>query len=489
MQIETAITQVLAEDRIKKHITPDSVMCIALSAGVDSTVLLHALVRYFSQTNPQQKIKAIHVHHGLSDHADDWACQAEQLCQDLSTQFAVSIECCIEKIQLNAYSEGLEQAARQARYEVFEKHCEANDVLFQGHHLDDQIETFFMRAIRGSGLTGLSSIPQQRNLSRHNNSQIVRPFLSLEKSELLQYAQQQQLSWVEDESNQDSKIERNWWRNELLPQIWHYYNNAYGNKKKSLLRTINNVQQEQALLTHLMQKNISSNERFSDEGPLIDRVLARFPAIEISSLPAGFEISYLRAWLSQYVDLLPSSEQMHAICLSVIAADVDADPHFVWSNNSLRRYRGKLFLLPQSLSTKTIFSVQCEDKRHRIIAPESGVLVSRDCLVAKEYIQRCFLPGDQIKITKRPQRKLKKYWQELGVPSWLRAIWPILVDPDNGQVVLVFGLLAAEDIVYDEAIDTNSEAEAKNCAKQKNRIFYFYLKSDILLIEARNNKH
>jgi tRNA(Ile)-lysidine synthetase-like protein len=119
----------------------------------------------------------------------------------------------------------------------------------------------------------------------------------------------------------------------------------------------------------------------------------------------------------------------------------------------LRRYRGYLYLIPQSLSLDTLFEVdyRCAKSEANIVSDNGEVLV------AKDYILRSFLPGDQIKLVKRPTRKLKKYWQELGVPSWLRSIWPILVDPDSGQVVLVFGLLVAEGVAALDIIDSDAE--------------------------------
>lgn len=445
----------LAEYLTKSVTAKDSTLWVGLSAGVDSTVLLHALAQVCSliQTEIAPKICAIHVHHGLSNNADEWALQAQRLCEQLSLQFNLAIECIVEKIQLGNCPDGLEQAARQGRYRVFEKYCTSDDVLLQGHHLDDQIETFFMRAIRGSGLKGLSSIPSQRSLSRSNSSnkscQIIRPFLALEKSVIIQYAQQHQLTWVEDESNQDSSIERNWWRNELLPKIWH----RYGNKKQALLRTVQNLQQEQALLSGFIQHDLIDKNKEPSRLNFVGQVLANFPSIAIDALPECFEIPYLRAWLSQSVDILPSAEQMQVICHDIIAAKPGADPSFIWSNKMLRRYRGVVYLTPQSLSLDSLFEVEygCTSNRTEIVDDYSEVLI------AKDYILRSFQPGDQIKLVNRPNRKLKKYWQELGIPPWLRSIWPILIDPDSGQVVLVFGLLVAEGVKATNSITGDTE--------------------------------
>jgi len=424
---------------------------VGLSAGVDSTVLLHALVQEVASSeifSDSARIKAIHVHHGLSKNADTWAQQAEALCTQLSSHSGISIECIIERVQLENSSDGLEQAARQARYKIFEKHCQDGDVLLQGHHLDDQIETFFMRALRGSGLKGLVGIPVQRDLSRAGRSekkacQIIRPFLSIEKTQLIHYAKSHKLSWVEDESNQNIKIERNWWRNHLLPQIWQYY----GNKKHVISRSMKNLHQEQALLNHFIQQEISDKEInqdsvSNDNLDIVADVLSNFPSLEISKISQGFESAYLRAWFSQYVDILPSSNQMKAICDDFIFSDQDANPYYYWGGVELRRYRGRLYLMSLLLMGSELFDVNIEEN---VANTECRANTENETSLLKGcYHWRYAKTGDQIKVSGRPNRKLKKYWQELGVPPWLRDQWPLLVDDKSDNIVCVLGLLVAE---------------------------------------------
>lgn len=447
-QVADAIKQVFPESA-SASIHQLRTVWVGLSAGVDSTVLLHASAQYFfeNQLHKTVQLKAIHVHHGLSKHANDWAEQAQLLCQQLSDQYQTSIECIVAKVQLDNYADGIEQAARQARYQVFEKYCGPNDILLQGHHLDDQIETFFMRALRGSGLKGLTGIPAQRDLSRVGSSErkpckIIRPFLSIEKTQLIRYANSNELSWVEDESNQDIKIERNWWRNYLLPQIWQYY----GNKKHVISRSMKNLQQEQALLNHFIQQEIKDKEIHQDSDSndkfgIVAEVLSNFPSLQISNIPQGFESAYLRAWFSQYVDILPSSNQMKAICDDFIFSDQDANPYYYWANVELRRYRGRFYLMSLLLTGSELFDVNI--KKNVANTRCRANTESKTSLLKCDYHWRYAKVGDHIKVSGRPNRKLKKYWQELGVPPWLREQWPLLVD-NNDNLVSVLGLLVAE---------------------------------------------
>lgn len=449
----------------------DTCIWLGLSGGVDSTVLLHGAAHYCS-TTPGSKLKAIHIHHGLSNNADAWAKQAQSLCEQLSAKFSITIDCIIEKVQLDDCMGGVEQAARTARYQVFEKHCGPNDVLLQGHHLDDQIETFFMRAIRGSGLTGLASIPKQRSLSRKNSCQIVRPLLSIEKSQLISYAQQNQLSWVEDESNQDSKFERNWWRNELLPQIWQ----RYPKQKPSLSRTINNIQHEQDLLQQLLTEKLmivsTSQQACSSNHPLIHPALSSIPRFDLSKMEAldqATSLSYLRAWLAQFVDILPSAIQMQTIYVDMFNVRQDAEPCFQWAESSLRYYKQGLYLLKaddyQAEDSKSE-SCKLEDSERNscelnhcwqgeVLQCISGRLNSQRfkhamALRPAEYRIRYWQGGDVAKPFGRSTRKMKKWWQDYSVPSWMRHSWPIVVDKETNEIAAVPGLFVCQNYCVEQ---------------------------------------
>jgi len=431
----------------------DSTLCVGLSAGVDSSVLLHALVVSVSAPDSlvvQPKIKAIHVHHGLSEYADAWAEQAETLCAQLSKHYNLTIECIIERVSLGHRSDGLEQAARQVRYQTFEKYCQDGDVLLQGHHLDDQIETFFMRAIRGSGLKGLSGIPKQRNLSRKNTCQIVRPFLTIEKAQLIEYAKEHRLNWVEDESNQDSKIDRNWWRNELLPQIWK----RYPQQKYALSRTINTIQHEQNLLQQLIVDKLVVNTKLQKVDEKIHPALKVIPSFDLSlilGLDQAMALSYLRAWLAQYVDILPSAIQMQSIYVDMIQARLDGDPSFSWSLFSLYRYQNCLYLLDtvkvnggDEPQRSDLLYWQGEEFNCFWGSLDCNELEAEFTLKPARYQIRHWQAGDVAKPSGRSTRKMKKWWQDYSVPSWARCHWPIIVNDETDEIACVPGLFVCQ---------------------------------------------
>jgi tRNA(Ile)-lysidine synthase len=483
MLIERVVAETLNlifVDERSNSVEEQSNIWLGLSCGIDSTVLLHAVAHYCSikysstqngSNNSAQgtatlgrRLKAIHVHHGLSENADAWAKQAQVLCDQLALKYSITIDCIIEKVQLDNRGDGLEQVARSARYQVFSKHCGPNDVLLQGHHLDDQIETFFMRAIRGSGLTGLASIPKQRNLSRDNTCQILRPLLTIEKNDLIEYAKDHQLNWVEDESNQDSKIDRNWWRNELLPKIWQHY----PKQKQALSRTINTIQHEQRLLQQLIINKIVSNDELQSPDHKTHSALKnipRFNLLLIQSMDQAKGLSYLRAWFAQYVDILPTAIQMQTIYVDMILARVDSEPQFSGSAFSLYRYHNGLYLFAKvdtysikqdQIGTDSLNIDLLNDRSLEWQGQELelqvellncflGQLVCHTqvgafALIPSQYKVRHWQAGDVAKPAGRSTRKMKKWWQDYHVPSWVRESWPIIVNNETDEIAAVPGL-------------------------------------------------
>lgn len=428
---------------------------VGLSAGVDSTVLLHALAYevFHSRQAQSFNICAIHIHHGLSRNADLWAEQAEAFCKEISLQFSLDIPCVIERIELGNFSDGVEQAARQARYSIFEQHCSDGDVLFQGHHLDDQIETFFMRAVRGSGLTGLSGIPQERSLSRTNMCKIYRPLLMIEKTHIVSYAEKIGLVWFEDESNLDNRIERNWWRNELLPQIW----NQYPHNKQALCRTINHVQHQQKLLEQFITDQIESQQNNSEIEAFVHPALLKLPRFDLQlviQLKQEVGVSYIRTWLAQYVDILPSTSQMNKIYSDMIYAKGDAVPVIEWSHYRLNRYHNSLYLLNRkqfnfNRSSHIVYNWKGEN-----LFFSSGELICSSqhqdaYLKPGNYHVRFWEEGDVAKPFGRATRKMKKWWQDYNVPSWVREYWPLIVDESNA-IAAVPGLFVCQNYQTDK---------------------------------------
>jgi tRNA(Ile)-lysidine synthase len=176
-------------------------IAVALSGGVDSVTLLH-------QLRNRGPVAAIHVHHGLSPNADAWAAFCRKLCKQWDVPLTVY------RVKVVRSGKGLEAAARKARYEAFAK-ADA-DCIALAHNLDDQAETVLMNLLRGAGRRGASGMPKQ---SRFKGKMLLRPLLDTPREAIETYARRHRLAWVEDESNADESLTRNFVRRRLAPLL------------------------------------------------------------------------------------------------------------------------------------------------------------------------------------------------------------------------------------------------------------------------------
>ena len=401
---------------------------IGFSGGVDSSVLLHALA---SEPHLKPKLQALHIHHGLSQHADQWVQHCEQAC----TAHGVALH--VERVDVSEQG-SLEQQARAARYDVFESYVQHDDVLVLGHHQDDQVETFMMRLMRGSGLTGLTAMEDERPLK---SGLLVRPLLSFSRQQIEGYAQQQGLNWVEDESNQDTSLDRNWWRNALLPALEARYPQA----RQSLLKTLTVLQDELALLQDLLQ-------------PVYQEVVDEQGCLSLSALgeqAPSLQNQIVRMWQAQrgHYPLL-NDVQIQQLLNDFLNSRDDAEPLFEWQSNEannqsghqIRRYQDRLHIMAALPEPKPFcFELDLMEPFEQTIPLPFGVLsvvAAKEGLKPNVYELINYNGALKAKPEKRPSKTLKKWFQELGVAPWLRPHWPVLMH--QGEVAAIPGLFICE---------------------------------------------
>lgn len=186
---------------------------VAYSGGVDSTVLLHALHEM------GMALHAVHVNHQIQLQADAWELHCETQCQQRGIPFTAL------KVNVQPSDLGLEGQARVLRYRAIFNWMKANQrtVLLCAHHRDDQLETVLLQLLRGSGLRGVGGmrVVGPVGVDRHLYPDLLlcRPLLDSSKASLLEYARANRLQYIEDPSNEDTTLRRNWVRHELLPSL------------------------------------------------------------------------------------------------------------------------------------------------------------------------------------------------------------------------------------------------------------------------------
>jgi tRNA(Ile)-lysidine synthase len=175
---------------------------VGLSGGVDSVVLLHALAA------KRPDVRAAHIHHGLSPNAGRWVRFCRALCKRLGVPLTV------RRVRIAKKGEGLEAAARAARYAALRSL--PLDVLALAHQLDDQAETVLMSLLRGAGPRGASGMRARGPL---DGRMLVRPLLDVPREAIVAYAREHELPWVEDESNSSDAYARNFIRLRIAPLL------------------------------------------------------------------------------------------------------------------------------------------------------------------------------------------------------------------------------------------------------------------------------
>ncbi|GGY31430.1 tRNA(Ile)-lysidine synthase [Bacterioplanes sanyensis] len=380
---------------------PEGRLWVAFSGGLDSTVLLH----WLAHSPLRSRLHAIHVHHGLSANADDWLA----ICQRQAAAWQVPFVGA--RVVVQAGGDGLEGAARQARYAAFKQQLKAADGLLLGHHCDDQLETFAQRWLRGTGVRGLGAM--HRSHQQHG-FKLLRPLLRLSHQQLHDYAQQHQLTWIEDESNIDTQYSRNWWRHHGLPPIWQRFAKA----KPAALRTIERLQQDADALEQLLQQQLLPLLSVS---PWPGTVNERLDLTQLWQQPPALHSYLLRQWWQQQGLALPSQARLEA-WLAMLQASADKQPSGTLGDYTWARYQNYLYLLPPPATDLAPLTALPNRWGEGELCLQ-GDMPAGACVVPAQALQ-----ANHFKPQGRPSKRLKLWWQSWGIPPWLRAQWPVLVD-------------------------------------------------------------
>ena len=190
-------------------LSPKNKVFVAFSGGLDSTALLFLCNKALKQKKIRN-LKAIHINHNLSENSDYWEQHCERFCKSNNIEFKSFI------IEVTKNRSSIESQARQERYKIFESLLDENDQILLAHHRDDVFETILLRLFRGTGVDGLSGLNEKRSLGK---GEIIRPFLNLSKSDLKIYIEENNLPYVEDDTNSNNDFDRNFLRNEIIPSL------------------------------------------------------------------------------------------------------------------------------------------------------------------------------------------------------------------------------------------------------------------------------
>jgi len=402
---------------------------VAYSGGLDSHVLLHLLTQ-IRRYQPGLELTAIYINHSLSANAKYWDQHCQKTCKDLKVKYITKqVDA---KIKIKDHS--LEEIARNLRYEAFAKILPKNAILMTAHHANDQAETLLLQLFRGAGPKGLSGMAVKKEFAE---GWLVRPLLHFSRLELLEYAKEHKLSWIEDESNTDTKFSRNLVRHTLMPII----KKNWPGITKVLNRTANLCAQTDELMQEFGRQDLILTTKIKD-------------AISIDALKQlsiARQCNVLRFWLYNLNLPIPSEIKIQEILRTAVNSRSDANPVIAWPGVQIRRFNGNLYAMPPLLEHDNKIVLSLDLKKKLNLPSGLGILnikMSKD--VAKNYQNKKFslrfrVGGEKVFIPKRKvAHELKKLMQEWQVPPWMRERIPLVYCED--QIIAVAGFYAIEGL-------------------------------------------
>ncbi|MCY4611771.1 MAG: tRNA lysidine(34) synthetase TilS [Gammaproteobacteria bacterium] len=392
---------------------------VAYSGGVDSTVLLHGMRAFAAQRGDE--LRAVHVNHGLQPAAEDFERHCAKVCREWDIP--------LERMHREGEPEpglGPEAQAREIRYRALQPHARADTAVLLAHNRDDQAETLLLQLLRGSGVAGTAAMPPCRDWGE---GKLVRPLLDVPRGEIEDYARAHRLEFVEDPSNLDLEIERNFLRHEMLPLLEARW--------PSVSRTLARSARHHAHAARLL------HERAEEDLGAEDTIPVEF----LASLSDDRQVNLVRFWIARQGFAVPGERRLRQWLHTVHAAGADRVPGDVFEGYRMYRWRGRLHLVPQLPALpeeacwrwrrgEALALPELEmDLRWESLQEQLGEEVGTDLEVRlRTGGERCRPEGRQ------HRHALKKLLQEAGVPPWRRGRIPLVYQ--HAKLRLVWGHFA-----------------------------------------------
>lgn len=403
-------------------------VAVAYSAGRDSTALLHATARAAAEQGVQ--VVALHVHHGLSPHADAWLAHAQAQCARWAED-GLPIHLLAQRLTGRPTAgDSIEAWARQERYRALRQMAvqAGAPLVMLAHHRRDQAETLLLQALRGAGVAGLAGMPVTIERDGIN---WVRPWLDRPRELIEAYVRHHRLSHIDDDSNTNPRFARN----RLRLQVWPVLSQAFPQAETSLADAAAWAGEAAACLDELAAIDLQQ--------------VAGATSLNLKpwqALSPARQANALRAWLKAQ-----AGRAAPASLVQRLQAELPGSGPAQWSlpGGVLRRYRGRLLFAydapfpADGNAREAVLSILRAGRFP--LAGWGGELVARRVRqggVPLAWLAHLELRGRQggerfQAGIGRPARSLKKQYQAAEVPAWERD-GPLVYS--GGQLVFVPGL-------------------------------------------------
>lgn len=411
---------------------------VGYSGGLDSHVLLHSLVA-LRERHSSIVLHAVHIDHGLSPHSEEWAQHCRQVCVDLGVTLS------FHSVSLNIHSgESIEAMAREARYPIFADHLQSGDGLLTAHTCDDQAETLLLQLLRGAGPKGLASMPALKPLEKGMHA---RPLLAFSRDDLHHYAEQHHLHWIEDESNEDRRFDRNFLRHDIVPNL----KRRWPQVMQTLARSAQHQAQAAQLLDELADADLQQVQTSTSKSLRIDLLLL---------LSEARMRNVLRRWIDKAGQNLPSTLQLQHIVDDVIKSKSDAMPLFMLPHYEIRRFKQQLFLLSKGVSHQMDQVIPWDLTAPLVLPNQLGTLIVESKSSGRTIVDTSKIDKNKITVQFRAggerispvgregSRSLKKLFQEWQIAPWERINVPLLYHDE--VLMAVVGYCVSQDFAARE---------------------------------------
>ncbi len=402
--------------------------CIAYSGGVDSHALLHAMTAC-AEALPAS-IAAVHIDHQLQQRSGDWARHCLSVCDRLA------VPCEVLQVDASpARGESPEAAARRARYQALADWLPRDAVLLTAQHREDQAETLLLQLFRGAGPRGLAAMPL---IAPFGAGRLARPLLGLGRADILTYARQQRLHWIEDPSNDNLRYDRNLLRHQLLPTI----RQRWPSIDKVLARAAG-VQADQAELAAALAQSDMERCRVGGQPE-------QLACGSLSDMSRARQRNLLRHWIETNGLPIPPLAVLDQIVDAVLSARRDASPRLRWPGAEVRRHHDRLYVMP-ALPPADSEACFTWNIREPLTLPDGSTLGATAVIgnglrvEADACLEIRFRQGGEVlqPAGRRGHHALKKLLQEWQVPHWERSRVPLVFS--NGVLAAVADLCVCED--------------------------------------------
>ena len=386
-------------------------------------MLMHLL--YEASKRYEFSLLALHVDHNINPQSGDWAEQCANFCQSRNIPFRST-----RLDQFYSRDRVPENEARIARYDWLRTQISEKDILLTGHHKDDQAETLILNLMRGAGARGLSGIQEFRQFGK---GKLVRPMLQFTKEQILDYAANHEVGYINDPANDDLRYDRNYLRHLVLPALTE----RWGSAVENISQSASFLSDARSLLDDLAEFDVAACRTI---GTAFLSIGYQLNKAEFQKLSRARQINLIRYWIRIHAIPEPGRKSLNNFL--GIAVDGTADyAEMDWEGYKLCLFQKCLYLAPNFAqnaleSTKVSWNLQ-----QSLVLESAGIRLIPNPVVGKginidrlpESVSVCFREGgERFRMSgQRHSSKLKKLLQTHSIPPWERRMLPLVYCQDK----------------------------------------------------------